>query len=1106
MNQQTRKRLLRYATPALLALFLLAAAVACKDNGDAPDGTESDTLPAVIDTVPDALPDTEPETEAETGPAVEAVVFPSATLPDYARYATTGRIKEVLGSRATYAFTVGGTNYYKNGVLTAGGDGAVERTADGKLTVSGAAVATATGKSGIADGTPEEVAKAIGMGVAVYDKKLVLFYEGAEPLHTYNDLYTYEAMHLYMTAAGEEEIVNAFIDLPDKISNDASNTVFYTAPDIHLGIQTSVYYAQMGQVAGVPLGPSLVAGEGKHEDNYTTVRIFNHQQTVVAQFLAFSPSVMGGVQVAAAGVGEETLIATAAFAHHDGTDGDVRVFDTAGLIRMTIRVQDEFTGPYTIATGHFSSTSKDEVLLVASQKTDAEGKLHYALLSLADGSVIARHTLDCSFALSDGKAQVPVEVSVRNISGGTDTAILYFPTVQGVFEGSVETAEFANAGINLPADATGVSASNQFGEKYIITLPAREDSKNQSFITVYDTDASGGRDLDVGFRENRFFSARYTNGYNDDKYVSQGDFCHIRCDLENGGMAGVPGGSSQAIDAYFDRVTYGSFAHGAAANYANRLKTDYLMLEPCFTHRWNKINATAALAAYADPDTGEHKYVSIGKDGQYIDYNELGNLYYVGTYADGILDLAKVRLYPLRSFLQTTAPAFRGEGANPEHLVGMSPVHEHEINVPGSVGDYNPYMVEGFRQYMVARYGSIEAINRTFGTDFATLDDMDPPRDQGRGEWDVCANGNEYLTEWSMYNRYIVSKRIMEAYREALIAGYPPESISAHQMPEGEAVAGFLGDAATRLTPVDVVLTCGTAYGGTRYGNIISDSYSFIRFAERLGHRSITMGEYCVRSASASDTYAQLKDFWTRGLRMVHHITLGDAGFEAAEADAMRRLIEENQPRPGYTGGTTNAVGVQQEGKDYRIVQIGAGDDTRSIGLLKSVNADGSWEGTVYVVPFHTKMAAKDIEVIRTPVGDSSNRYSTGALETLKNTDQVEVTLQAASTTEGATITFEVYHKGCRLDQATTSYTLTDTLTPYRFVLSNQLYENGLEVVVTIDNGSGSADGVTLQDLTATLQTQKADFLYYSGTRAMRNCSSHVGGVTFDLLDRDMKD
>ncbi len=1095
-----RSHFLKYATPTLLAIFLLAAAAACKDTGTTPVESESDTLPAVIDTVPDTIPDTEPaETEPETEPTVSSVNFPTSSLPDYAGYATAARIKEVLGNRTTYAFTLSGAKYYNNGELKEGGKTVVKQDESGNIWIRGEAISSFAGKADIADGTPEEVAKALGMGVAVYDNKLVLFYEGNEPLHTYNDLYTYEAMYLYMKDASEEEIVNAFIDLPDKISNNTSNSVFYTAPDLNLGIQTSVYYAQMGQMNGLGVAPSLVAGEGRHADNFTTVRVFNRQQMCTAQFLAFDASVKGGVQVAAGQVGEETLIATAAFAMHDGANGDVRVFDTAGLLRMTVRVQDVFAGPYTIVTGHFAEGVSDEVLLIASQTTDAEGKLSYVIVSLADGSVITEQTLDCSFALADDKkAGAQVQLSVRNVQNAADSVILYFPGVQGVFEGSAQKGEFANANIILPADAIGVSASNQFGEKYVIALPAREGSENQSFITVYDVNATEGRDVDVGFKENRFYSARHTDGYNDDKYVSMGNFHHIRTDLQVTALSGLSGcKDNAAIDKWFDEMPFENWQHNSST-YVDLLKTEYLMLEPCFTHRWNKIPQTGKLATYVDPKNGEQRYVSVGKSGEYLDYNEIGSEFYVGTYADGVLELGKLRLYPIRSFVQQTAIAFRGEGANPEHLVGMSPVHEHEVNVPGSVGDYNPYMVEGFRQYLLDRYGTLENINKTFGTSFATVSEIDPPRNQGRGEWDNY--DGPYLTDWAMYNRYIVSKRIMESYREALLAGYPPESISAHQIPEGEAVSGFLGDADTRLSPIDIVLSCGTAYGGTRYG-FLSQKSNFLVLANNMGHSNITLGEYGSLQERTDAAFKQLKNFWENGLRMVHHITFTDAQANA-EREAIQQLEDENLPRPGYTGGTTNAIGINNGDKSYRIVQIGAGEEKE--GLLKSIDANGKWEGTVYLVPFHAKMSAENL--VMNEVDGSANRFTTGALQALENADQVEITLEAASTTAGSTVTFQIYHDGFLLDQATTTYTLTDTMTPYRFVLSNQIYEEGLEIVVTFDNGSGSMDGITVQNFKGTLQTEGTEFTYYSGNKAYRKAKSNLGGVSFDIVTREYKD
>lgn len=1104
MKKATLTRLIRLVSPALLALLLMAAATACKDNrGDTQTEPESDTLPAVIETLPTTGEDTEPEQETEPAPSVSAEQFPSAAVPDYRQYTSAARIQSVLGAQKTYAVAIGADSCYKNGELTDGGEGVLARADDGSITVNGSALGALMGVSGIENGTPETVAKALGMGAAVYDRKLVLFYEGDEPLQSYEDIYTFEAMYLYMTGAAETELVNAFIDLPSRISNGTSNTVYYTAPDLNLGIQTSVYYAQMGQTNALLLGPSLVAGEGQNADNFTTVRIFNKQQTCITQFLAFDPAVKGGVQVAAAQVGEETLIATAAFADHDGADGDVRVFDAYGLLRMTVTVHEIMQGPYTIATGHFAAGVSDEVLLIATRTTDAEGKLYYVLINLSNGAVISEHALDCSFALNgDAKAGAAVNITVRN-KGNADSVILYFPTVQAVYEGSAATGEFANANLNLPAETVAVNASNEFGEKYVISLAAVEGDENRSYITVYDENAVDGKKLDIAFRENRFFAAYYTDGYNDDRYVSQGTFCHIRTDLSNGVLGRLPGcATNEAVDNLFDTATYADYAFSDSQQYVNRLSSEYLFLEPCFTHRWNCIPHTRKLAEYLDPMTGDQKYVAVGKDGQYMDYVELGSAYYNGTYADGILDLAKFRLYPLRSFLQATAVGFRGENGNPEHLVGVSPVHEHEINVPGSVGDYNVYMIEGFRAYMLERYGSVENINRLFGTSFTDRADMDAPRDLGRGDWD--AYKGDYFTEWSMYNRYIVSKRIMEAYREALLAGYPPEAISAHQIPEGEAVSGFLGDASTRLTPIDVVLTCGTAYGGTRYGYIINGS-NFVRIANNIGHNSISIGEYSALQENGATAYKQLYTLWGMGVRMIHQITFNEAQANA-EAEAIQMLEDLNEPRPGYTGGTTGSMGIKQGENTYRIIQIGNGEEKE--GLLKSVDAEGKWEGTVYLVPFHTKVKVESIGALNTPTEGTANRFSTGVLDTIKNADQVEITFEAAYTGKGnAWVTFEVYHKDCLLGESVTTYQLTDTTTPYRYVLSNQLYESGLEVVITFhtDVGDGSMEGITLENMKGTLQTEAAAFTYYNGPRAFRSCVPHAGGVTFDVLDRDMK-
>ena len=1093
--------MIRLLAVLLLLLSVVLVTAACQ-QGDEPDTGSS--APDTIETVPpdttEAVSDEYEDPETET--TEFSVNFPASELPDYAKYATASRIQEVLGNGKTLAITAGGTKYYDSGVLKQGGGDLVTKKSNGAVTLDPEqlGVLLGLGSDALQGTTPEAVAAELDMGVAVYDGKLVLFYEGEAPIHTYDDLYTYEAMHLYMTDAPESEIVNAFIDLPSRISNDTNNTIFYTAPDLNLGVQTSIYYTQLGQANGLSIGPALVAGEGKNSGNYTTVRIYNNQQICITQFLAFDATVKGGVQVAAAKVGEETLIATAPFAAYNGDGGDVRVFDAFGLLRMTVTVRSVISGPYTIVTGHFAEGVEDEVLLIASQTTNEKGELRYVLVSLSTGALISEHTLDCAFAQTEEIQNVPVAISARN-NGGADTVILYFNSIQMVYEGNPQTAVFDNTGLELPADAIGVSPSNVEGQRYTVSLPARKDEKDLSYLTVYSEDASAVQ-LDVGFRENRFFFfLPYYYNFNDDRYVSRGDFMHIRTDQNNSVMTQLgSGGNANTVDRIFDLATYEDYAHNDIDRYVEGLQRYYLFLEPCFTHRWNKSTSTRTLYRYKDPVTGIQKFVSVGMTGEYKDYNELGTEFYVGTYADGILELAKLRIFPLRSFLQETAVAFRGEGGNPEHLVGVSPVHEHEIDVAGSVGDYNPYMLEGFRSYMIDRYQTVENINSIFGTSFADRAAIDPPRKQDRGDWDKYEGS--YFEEWAMYNRYIVSKRIMEAYREALLAGYPPESISAHQIPEGEAVAGFLGEANTRLTPIDVVLTCGTAYGGTRYGNLTRQSNIVVN-AHKMGHSNISLGEYSSLYENGTDAYNQLKNLWRNGLRMVHYITFNDAQKEA-ELQAVSQLFMDNEPRPGYTGGTTGSLTVTQSGKTYNIVQIGDGSGT---GLLKAITSEGKWEGTVYLVPFHTKVVPTSIEALNTPVEGTQNQFTTGTLATIKNSDQAEITFVAGKKGSArAWVEIAVYHKGCLLEESTTIYELTGAMTTYRYVLANQLYESGLEVRITFhtEAGDGSMDAIVLEDLYGTLQYEQAAFTYYDGADAYKKNEAHKGGVTFDLLDRDM--
>ena len=1064
--------------------------------------------------IPDEVPDTIEAASLNTSRAKHTVSFenyPAAGIPDYSNYTSAGRISEVLGGIASYAFGLKSSKYYVNGELKDGGEGIIGVNENGTVTMDSAKLCTLLGRSDLTGDLPQVIAASMKMGCAVYDRKLVLFYEGKAPLDTYEDMYTFEAMYMNMTGASDTEKVNAFIDLPSRISNGTSNTIFYTAPDLNLGIQTSVYAAQMGQINGLHEAPALVAGEGKHNDNYTTVRVFNNQNACTTQFLAFDASVKGGVQVAAAKVGGEVLIVAAPFEAYKGADGDVRVFDTFGSLRMEIRVRNVFSGPYTIVTGRFAQDIDDEVLLVAARNTNKKGELQYVIVSLSDGKVITGYTLKCAFALKTTKAGVPVDISVRNNAEGIDPIVLYFNSVQAVFEGDAEKAVFCNSGIELPADAVGVSPSTLASQKYIVALPAREGQENLSYVTIYDENSTAGYDLDVGFMENRFYSSLDSGQdslleYNDDKYVSKGQFCHLRTEYAAKAFGNLSSCKSNAeIDEWFEKASYNDYnVPSLTSTYTTRLAGEYLMLEPCFTARWHKGTAFTKLGAYKDPYDNEQKYLSYGPDGKWSKDVEVDPEWFLtGTYADGILELAKLRLFPLRDFLQKTAVAFRGDGAYPEHLVGVSPVHEQEVAVANGVGDYNPYMIEGFRNYLIGRYGTVGNINSIFGTNFKSVSSIDAPRNDfyaPRGDWDKYEG--KYFEEWVMYNRYIISKRIIEAYREALLAGYPPEAITAHQIPEAEAIAGFLGSADKRISPIDIVLTCGTGYGGTRYG-MMNEKYNIAFNAHLAGHSNITLGEYGSMTESQKGAYKQLKMLWNNGVHMTQQMIF-DGRYLTSELYAITTLAEENLPRPGYTGGTAGSLTVSTGSRQYNIVQIGAAGGDKP-GLMKSVGADGKWEGSVYLVPFHAQITAENLSALKAPVNGKSNVFSTGNVGTIKNSDQVEITFTASKTNDSrAWVTVEVYNQNCLMPDSVTTYELTGTMTPYRYVLSNQIHDSGLEVRVTFHSESrdGSMKSIRVEDLRGSVQKENVGLAYFDDNQTNALSKAHVGGVTFDILDR----
>jgi len=1001
---------------------------------------------------------------------------------DYAQFLSENAIKEMFDDKGGFAFCKDALIYYENGEY--------KKTDVALCFLENDVLYINSGEHGKC--TPEELAAKLKAKYVVYDDSLAVFSYKEDFADTFSDIYTLEAFALRLKGADEADIVNAFLKLPNFVSNGTTNSVFYTEPNLDLGIQTQVYSLALDNFdtgyEKVSKAPMIVAGQGKNANNNTLVRVFNKSQACISQFLAYDADVKGGVQVKA-GVTEsgKERIVTAAY---DGTLNSakaIRVFDKYGTLCFSFKPEG-IGAPYAIEVGKFLDGSKESYIFVSS--LNYNGVVH--LYSLKDGSFIKTVK-----GVSDNKlVNQEIVLSSENL-GSKEQLLVTFMQSRKVFRLDCDNSQWSDAGISLSENVTGIYASAFGGE-----LAASLNEETFSNIKIYGTGSSyeETKDLNVGDKENHFYASAAEK--NSDGYVEYASFQHLRTDLTNSAIYGLESyaGWPKKVQGYLDALTYSDWKYKFGSDLKNLYHSQYNMWEPCFTHRWNETPATNILVNMKY--NGFPLYASIGKDNFDGLYNELDSAFLVGSYADGLILLEKMRIYPLRTALQQLAVEFRGENGEPEKLVGVTPVHEHEINVAGSVGDYNPKMIEGFRNYLLSLYGSVENINKRFGTNFKTKADIDAPRydpedylseHESRGDWDVYG-GSDYFTQWSLYTRTVVNKRIMEAYREALLAGFPPEAINAHQIPEGDAVNGFLGEANTRLSPTDVVAICGTAYGGTRYGMFLNDVNNFIALAYGAGHNNISLGEYCSLENDSVNTYEQLKYLFDNGVKYVNLLvpypsdTARYKLIKKAEVKAVEKLQGENQPRTSSTGGTGAVVAVNRGEDSFNIVQIGDADLN---GLLKSVKQDGTWEGSVYLVPFRTAIEVKNIDYTK-----KSGVYTFDKINGMQYGDQIELTFHAKYTGKGnAQAKIEVYHAGCLISDATAVYDVTNRETPYRYVFSNQLALEDIEIRLSIECEDNS--NFEIEHLECTAQKEQAAHKYFGDT----DCATSKGGVSFDIIE-----
>lgn len=921
---------------------------------------------------------------------------------------------------------------------------------------------------------PKVVADLTGLTVYETDSGLILFSCG-QAFDTLKGYYiAEEAAMLFIDSAEElsEFSANEFVDIPNIFRYADTNTTVYSFPELDLHANVTAYALQ-GVTASVELAPAIVAGQGEDDSNYTIVRVFDRYGTVHTQFCAYPASVKGGVDVASAATADSFNILTAPFS--DTSVKTLKVYDANGSYKFSITPSGD--APYAIAAGAFINASAD---CFAVTSMYGEGNKLVEYYSATDGSKLGETKTELSSASR-------TLLTTNHNTSGLEGLII------GFLEDDTKAYEI-NGSSAVKIETTGKYNgvfSSAFGG-YIGTSDATDEYEAFSTVTEYKDGVTTA--VDAGARENLFFSnwaAKRT-----DTYVRQGSFWHTRMEFQAPLMGKVTSGNTSAIRS--DDIA--NFTNSLASGEGSQYKTQYNMWEPCATHRWNKTSQMGYLINYVDPDTGTYAYAALNRNSERYDYAELSSSFYNATYSPFIPALDRLHYWTLRTYLNKLAVCYKDA---PEYTVAVSPVHEHEIDTgANSVGDYNPKMISGFKYYLLELYGSIENVNKVFGTEFSTDEDFDAPRGTSTKVWDKYSTKraeNPFFTQWALYNRYIISERIIESYREALLAGFPSELIKAHQIPEGDAVEGLLGEADTRLSPVDIVLACGTGYGGTRYGVWYGTKTSFFALAHTAGHNNITLGEYSSMSTDKAAAYKQLQYIFNNGGVFLHTMTWnggvanGDL-MDKSEQYAIAQLQGENKPRSASSGGVGDAHEYTNGNTSYNIVEIGSKDD--SSGLLKSINADGSFEGSVYLQPFHALVTPIDLVVDGKASGTGKLSYDITGKVNAKNkeivginyNDTVDVRVWCKPTAAKGKLTFRVYQNGYEITPLTVSYTVK-TEGEYRYCFVNQVYFADCTVVIEYED-------VEATDIDVTFMYEHDARKYYSEM----NPIAHKGGVSFDVL------
>jgi hypothetical protein len=830
--------------------------------------------------------------------------------------------------------------------------------------------------------------------------------------------------------------------------------------------------------APVPLGPPLVTGEGENPENHTVVRLLSPYQVAEVQFLAYPPEITGGVGLKTVKLPDGGA-GFAAWPLSSNQTSEIRIFDRYGGLAGSFAVERKIKPPFIVGA------AGPNMLAVAARRHNGasvpvrfyslEGKL------LHETAVRLKESGDNEYALLTNRA---------------GTVVLENLTRKEAYTVSTGGAKFAFAFGQVKGD--GRLFDTAFNDRaYTAGGPEKIVS------TLYAVGDGGAvRAMDAGRMENIFWYALLSNHGGEPaawtpipegKYVKRFLYNFLGDAMSWSPLVSTGNIENKSYAEWTAGIDFENSAYQASkvrkslAQYDEGLPATWPLI---FTHRWTSKGKLRTLIARKDPATGLPLYLALSRKNE----PDGGGYFNQRLFDYGSQNFEQEALTHLyndcqREFFRHLAPHYR---KNPEMTIALEPDHENEVvSSPDSAGDYNPKNVEGFCHYLLALYGNLANINRILGTSFSN-DFFDAPRGAFRGAWDSYDPKNPYFQAWFEYNRTVIYRRVGMGYLQTLLAGFPPELIKCHQIPDSYALGNVgISEGSIRITPIDWFFTMGAGYGISRYGTDYQLPHNIYEGAHSSGFDGMLIGEYASLTNSLDRAYGQLEYLRKNGVASAHVMwwpTFMMKGVNEPQNEALRKLAAESDtPKPGYAGGIGEVRAYQGPAGTFDIAELGV--EAENTGLIKSLRQDGSFEGTVYVTPFHAHVG------ITTLVSKASFQIPTRTTQLcpvpgLRAGSVIEITFTNAAK-PAADIELHIVHNG--IDLADDTVTLKSLIPGQhvRVVYKEPLILDG----VTLGIVSHRAP-VTIKDL----RVYHHQDLAVSLTKGIMEGTRHKGGVTFDVL------